>query len=298
MRYAILGAGGVGLLVGGALALAGHPVLLILRPQTLDRYPGGIHVKSALLGEFDVDVPASDRLDREVDVLWVTVKATQLEEALRLASPAVAPQAVVVPLLNGIDHVSRLRQVYGDNVIAGAIRVESERIGPGQVVHASRLVSTELAPPVRLRSRAEAIADEMRRAGLPCTVRDGEAEVMWGKLALLAPFALGTSSVGQPIGPARENPRLRRLMLEATREVCAVAATEGAQLDPELFWQALLDLPDQMRSSMQRDLDAGRQPELDAIAGAVLRRGRERGIPTPATAELVRQVGGSQSQNV
>src|SRR5215475_9892233 len=174
MRYAILGAGGVGLLVGGALALAGHPVLLILRSQTLDLYPGGIHVKSALLGEFDVDVPASDRLDREVDVLWVTVKATQLEEALRLASPAVAPRAAVVPLLNGIDHLSRLRQVYGDNVIAGAIRVESERVGPGQVVHASRLVSTELAPPVPLRSRAEAIADEMRRAGLPCTVRDSE----------------------------------------------------------------------------------------------------------------------------
>src|SRR5215813_1359828 len=187
MRHAVLGAGGVGLLVGGALALARHSVLLILRPEALDSYPGGIHVKSALLGEFDVDAPTSSRLDRVVDVLWVTVKATQLEDALALASPAVARHAAVVPLLNGIDHVSRLREVYGDRVIAGAIRVESERIGPGQVVHASRLVSTELAPPVRLWSRAEAIADEMRRAGLPCAVRDGEAEVMWGKLALLAP---------------------------------------------------------------------------------------------------------------
>jgi len=206
MRYAILGAGGVGLLVGGALALAGHPVRLILRPDARDLYPGGVHVKSALLGEFDVDVPASTRLDREIDVLWVTVKATQLEDALRLASPAVSPQAVVVPLLNGVDHVSRLREVYGNQVIAGAIRVESERVGPGQVVHAGQLVSTELAPPPPLRGRAEAIADEMRRAGLPCVVREREADVMWGKLALLAPFALGTSSLGMPIGPAREDP--------------------------------------------------------------------------------------------
>jgi len=298
MRYAILGAGGVGLLVGGALALAGHPVLLILRPDARDLYPGGVHVKSALLGEFDVDIPASTRLDREVDVLWVTVKATQLEDALRLASPAVSPQAVVVPLLNGVDHVSRLREVYGDHVIAGAIRVESERVGPGQVVHAGQLVSTELAPPPPLRGRAEAIADEMRRAGLPCVVREREADVMWGKLALLAPFALGTSSLGKPIGPAREDPELRRLMLEAIEEICEVATTEGAQLEPAVFFQALLDLPHPMRSSMQKDLQAGRQPELDAIAGAVLRRGRERGIPTPATAELVRRLGGSQSQNL
>ena len=291
MRHAILGAGGVGLLVGGCLAQAGHPVLLILRPQARDTYPGGVHVQSGLLGEFDVDVPASTRLDREVDVLWVTVKAPQLREAVRLASPAVAPQATVVPLLNGIDHLPTLRDVYGDQVIPGAIRVESERVAPGHVVHATPFVSTELAPPHPLRDRAEAIAAEMNGAGLACTVRDSEGEVMWGKLALLAPIALGTSSVGQPMGPARQDLEVRDLMLRVIREVCAVAASEGVHLDSEGVSQALLELPDDMRSSMQKDLAAGRPLELDAVAGPVLRRGRERGIPTPATQELVRRVG-------
>ena len=140
MRHAILGAGGVGLLIGGALAQAGKPVLLVLRPAALEEYPGGIHVESVVLGEFDVDVPASSRLDRPVDVLWITVKAPQLDEALSVASPAVAPEAVVVPLLNGVDHVARLRAVFGDLVIPGAIRVESERDGPGHVVQASPCV--------------------------------------------------------------------------------------------------------------------------------------------------------------
>src|SRR5215471_20719728 len=117
MRHASLGAGGGGLLIGGALAQAGRPVLLVLRPPTLEEYPGGIHVESVVLGEFDVDVPASTRLDRPVDVLWVTVKAAQLEDALRVASPAVAPEAVAVPMMNGVDHVERLREVYGDLVI-------------------------------------------------------------------------------------------------------------------------------------------------------------------------------------
>jgi ketopantoate reductase len=52
-------------------------------------------------------------------------------------------------------------------------------------------------------------------------------------------------------------------------------------------------MPDDMRSSMQKDISAGREPELDAIAGPILRRGRERGIETPAVEELARRVGGS-----
>jgi 2-dehydropantoate 2-reductase len=295
MRHAILGAGGVGLLVGGALAQSGKPVLLILRPGAPEEYPGGIHVESAAMGEFDVDVPASARLDRPVDVLWVTVKATQLEDALELASPAVAPDAVVVPLLNGVDHVDRLRRQYGEQVIPGAIRVESERVGPGHVVQRSPFASTDLGPCPALRERAEAIATEMRDAGLPCTVGDGESQVLWGKLALLAPFALGTSSMGLPIGVARDDPEMGVLMEAAIREICAVAATEGARLAPEVFTQALRGMPAEMRSSMQKDIAAGRPPELDAIGGAVLRRGRERGIPTPAVEELVRRVAGSQA---
>jgi 2-dehydropantoate 2-reductase len=295
MRHAILGAGGIGLLIGGALAQAGKPVLLILRSAAMEEYPGGIHVESVVLGEFDVDVPASTRLDRPVDVLWVAVKAPQLEDALRVASPAVAPDAVAVPLLNGVDHIARLREVFGDLVIPGAIRVESERVGPGHVVQASPFVSTDLAPSAATRERAEAIAAELYDAGLACTVRDGEAEVLWGKLALLAPFALGTSSLMQPIGPARDDPQVRELMCSAVREVCAVAETEGAPLDPDVFIQALLGMPNDMRSSMQKDISAGREPELDAIAGPILRRGRERGIETPAVAELARRVGASKA---
>src|SRR5262249_62311366 len=86
--------------------------------------------------------------------------------------------------------------------------------------------------------------------------------------------------------------------VEAIKELGEVPTAGGAPPDPAVFYQALLALPHLMRSSMQKDLQAGRQPELDAIAGAVLRRGRERGIPTPATAELVRRLGGSQSQNL
>jgi 2-dehydropantoate 2-reductase len=295
MRHAILGAGGVGLLVGGALAQAGQPVLLILRPSSLEEYPGGVHVESAVLGEFDVDVPAGSRLDRPVDVLWVAVKATQLEDALRVASPAVAPDAVAVPLLNGVDHMTRLREQFGSQLIAGAIRVESERVGVGHVVQPGPFISIELGPTPDLRERAEAIAAELRDAGLGCEVREGEAAVLWGKLGLLAPLALGTSSVGAPLGVARDDPEVLGLMSDVIREVSAVAAAEGAVLDPDALTRALMDMPAGMRTSMQKDIAAGMPPELDAIAGPVLRRGRAHGIQTPAVAELVRRIGGEQA---
>jgi 2-dehydropantoate 2-reductase len=84
-------------------------------------------------------------------------------------------------------------------------------------------------------------------------------------------------------------------MLEAMREVCAVATTQGAELDAEALERILLSTPDGFRSSMQKDLSAGRTLELDAIAGPILRLGGELEIPTPATRELVRRVAAAQA---
>src|SRR5215210_1251180 len=130
MRHAILGAGGVGGLIGAALARTGADVVLLLRPETLARHPGRLRLESVVLGDFEVDVSTAGELDREVDVLWVTPKAPQLESVLALAPPERVGAAVVVPLLNGIDHVERLRARYA-NVLAGTMRVESERLEPG-----------------------------------------------------------------------------------------------------------------------------------------------------------------------
>ncbi len=85
MQHASLGAGGIGSLLAGALARAGADVVLLLRPETLKLYPGRLAVESAVLGNFEVAVPAVPVLDRSVDVVWVATKATQLEAALSLA---------------------------------------------------------------------------------------------------------------------------------------------------------------------------------------------------------------------
>src|SRR3712207_6008743 len=127
MRYAVLGAGGVGALVGGALAKAGHPVTLLVRPSRRNHYPERLSVQSERLGTFEAPVQVADRFDEEFDVVWITVKATALEAALRAVAPEKLGDGIVVPLLNGVDHVAQLRHRYGpERVLPGTIRVEAE----------------------------------------------------------------------------------------------------------------------------------------------------------------------------
>lgn len=285
LRHAILGAGGVGGLVGGALARAGREVTLLLRPETLARHPGRLRVESVVLGDFEVEVGTAARLDDEVDVLWVTPKAPQLEAALALAPPERVGAAVVVPFLNGIDHVQLLRARYG-RVLPAAIRVEAERIEPGLVRQPTPFLRVDLAPG----PGSDVVAGELRAAGLDTVVGPDEATVLWEKLALLAPLALTTTASGLTGGGVQADPAWSSRLRLAHEEAVAVGLTEGATLDVEALAGFLAYPLGGMRTSMQKDLEAGRPLELDAVGGPIVRAGRRHGIPTPATEELIRLV--------
>jgi len=219
-------------------------------------------------------VPAVAGLDRDVDVLWVTVKATGLAEALELAPAEQVGTATVIPLLNGVDHVAALRARYA-NVVAGAIRVEAERVAPWRIVPSSPFLRLDLAG-------AEGVADDVRAAGIDCQVEDDERTLLWSKLCFLAPVALTTTALDAPLGTAREDPRFAR----AIDEAIAVAGAEGARIAAEPLLAIAAGAPAAMRSSMQKDVAAGRAPELDAIAGPILRGGAAHGVPVRATEEL------------
>jgi 2-dehydropantoate 2-reductase len=264
--------------MAAALARAGSEVVLLMRPETLAHYEGSLEVESAVLGTFDVEVPAAPTLERPIDALWVAVKATQLEQALRLAPAERVGSAAVVPLLNGVDHVALLRTRYAD-VVAGAIRVESERRPQWRILQTSPFLRVELAG-------AEPLADELRAAGIETRVRDDERTLLWDKLAFLAPLALATTALDLPLGGVRNDERYTR----AREEALAVARAEGACIDAEALQALAAGAPDAMRSSMQKDVAAGRPAELDAIAGPILRGGERHAIPVPATEELARLV--------
>ena len=291
MRYAVLGAGGVGGLVGGALARAGHPVTLLVRSSRQHYYPELLTVESKILGTFEAPVRVTDRLDEPFDVVWVTVKATALEAALHAVPEEKLGGGVVVPLLNGVDHVALLRERYGpQRVLPGTIRVEAEQLRPGRVLQSSLFTDVQVAPSPATRARAEALAEELRAAGLGCEVHDDEVTMLWSKLCFLAPFALATTASGGTLGVVRSDASWRERLEACVREACAVGVAEGAKVAPEPILAALEGAPDEFRSSMQKDVLAGRAPELDAIAGPILRGSDKHGIDVSATRSLVNHI--------
>jgi 2-dehydropantoate 2-reductase len=278
MRHAVLGAGGIGGLVAGALARSGAEVVLILRPETLEGFEGRLKVESVVLGEFEVEVGAAPVLEGRVDALWVATKATQLEAALSLAPAERVGGAYVVPLLNGVDHVALLRRRYA-NVVAATIRVESERIARWLLRQSSPFLRVDMAG-------ADALQEAVRDAGIDCHGRDDELSLLWDKLVFLAPVALATTARNAPLGAVRDDDLFTGCREEAT----AVARAEGAHIDDVATRLLHEQAPAEMRSSMQKDVAAGREPELDAIAGPVIRAGLRHGIPTDSTSKLLTEI--------
>jgi 2-dehydropantoate 2-reductase len=288
IRVAVLGPGGIGGLLAALLARRGDRVICLTPPATAAYLAEhGIELRSPTLGDAKGAVEATTRLDQPVDVVFVTVKATQLEAAAEAVPPEVVGDALVVPFLNGIDHMTWLRRRYpADQVVAGTIRIESTRVGPGLIEHASPFAVVELAAaePSR-RGQVEALAARLAETGLDVTVRDDEAATLWSKLSILAPIALVTTWTAAPVGEARAQ-HTGELMAVA-REIVTVARADGVDLDEAATLAILERVPDGMQSSMQKDAAAGRPIELDAIGGAVLRAAERAGTDAPVTARLV-----------
>jgi len=283
LRHAILGAGGVGGLVGACLAHAGDPVTLVVRRETVASYPKQLRLESPF-GNFSVDVTVTAEIS-PVDVLWVTVKATQLDSALESIEDFSRIKAIV-PLLNGIDHVSLMRSKYGvERVIPATIAVETERVAPGHIVHRSPFARLNVLSAGR--ALLGGTIEQLQRIGFTCAFIDGEPTLMWGKLVFLAPFALLTTAADKNVGQILSDAEWRTRGEACVREACAVAKAEGARVDADKVLSGVSGMPGNMRSSMQKDVEQGRAPELDAIAGPILRGAKKRGIEVPVTKELV-----------
>jgi len=286
---AVLGPGGVGGLLGALLARAGATVTCLAGPTTvavLDKQ--GIRVESALLGDFTVAVRATERLADPVGVVLVTVKATQLDDALDRLPTDVVGNALVVPLLNGVEHVDALRERYPDaTVVPATVRVESTRTAPGVIHHGSPFLAVELGEDGAAIRR---FAAQLEQAGVTVRVSDDAATVLWSKLAFLAALALLTTAAQAPAGEVRE--KRRDDLVAMVGEIAAVAQAEGAQVQADGVVTFFDGIPAGMRSSMQRDAEAGNRLELDAIAGAVVRAAGRHGIPVPVVSRYVDELRG------
>jgi 2-dehydropantoate 2-reductase len=282
MKHAILGVGAIGGLIGTALGSLGEDITVIVRPGSLPSFPASLLLERPS-GPLTAAAKAVAELSEPADILWIATKTYQMEAALAAVKN---PPSRIVPLLNGVDHIAVLRTRFGkDRVLPATIAVEAEKLAPGRFIQRSPFVRLNLA------SSGEpllgAIIRQLGDLGFTCQFIPNEQTLLWSKLCFLGPFALATSASGKNVGEVLADAAWKEKLSSAITEACAVANASGAEVDAQQFQKLVEAAPPGMRSSMQKDLAAGRQLELDAIGGPIVRGGERYGINVSTTMNLI-----------
>jgi 2-dehydropantoate 2-reductase len=288
MRIAVLGSGGIGGYYGARLASAGHGVLFIARGAHLEAMQRrGLTVRTPE-GESTIPVTAvgDSRTVGPVDLVLFCVKSSDTESAAQALPPLMAEDTAVITVQNGLDNVEAIASVVGSRaVLAGVVYVALQLAGPGVVVRTGgegKIVFGELGG--ALTERAQRIAAAFQQSGMPNQVSTDIDRVLWEKFLFIAGIggvtALGRAGIGRLLASLEG----RTLLTTSCEEIAAVALAEKVPLPADAVDRAVAQaatLPPQWRSSMARDLEEGRRLEVEALSGAVVRRGLTLGVPTP-----------------
>ena len=298
MRIAIFGAGGVGGYLGGRLVQSGEDVTFIARGRHLAALQAdGLRLSSP---QGDAHLPGVRATDDPLqvgvaDVVLVTLKTWQLPEALVTLPALVGPETLVLPLLNGVEASDQIATAVDEAaVLQGAIRILSYIESPGHIRHLEPVPIVDLGERGGGRTaRVKHLASVLGDSGITVRVPDDIAVALWSKFLLV----VSTGGVGAvtraPFGIVRSLPETRAMMEEAMQEIFSVGRARGVDLPASAVDDALRfvdSLPEEGTTSLHRDIAGGRRSELDAWNGAVVRLGRDAGVPTPVHEGIYRSL--------
>lgn len=289
MRIAVVGAGGLGAYFGGRWTQGGLDVTLLARGAQLTALSAAPLALKSPLGDASVPVRVAARAEEigTVDLVVVATKTWQLAEAAAQLTPLIGSETLVIGVQNGVEAGDVLATAVGEErVLDGTCRILSYVTARGSVTHLG------VPPTLTFGERRGGVTERAKRVlgllerGVGMTVRLSEriGLDLWKKFLFFAPVSALGATIRRPVGDWRRVPATRDLLVAGMREVVAVAARRGIELDPDLVDANLefLDrLPADGSTSLQRDVQEGRRTELDALAGAVSRLGREAGLTTP-----------------
>ena len=291
MKIVMMGSGGVGGFFGGRLANAGEDVRFVARGSHLEALRShGLIIENEPQGNIHVAKVRASADPAQLgpaDIVIVSVKLWDTEEAARAIKPIVGPDTAVLSLQNGVIKDDILRGVFPAAQVMGGVAYVATHISRPGVIHQTgtmqRIIVGEYdgsASP-----RAKALHEALARSGVAAELATDVRRAIWEKYVFLVGLSATTTTTRKPLGAVRENPRSRAFLLEVMREVVKVGRARGVAL-PEDFAEQRLSfadtLPYDMTSSMHHDLERGNRLEVDWLSGGVAKLGRESGVATPA----------------
>jgi 2-dehydropantoate 2-reductase len=291
MKIAIVGAGGVGGYFGGRLAAAGADVFFLARGAHLEAMrTRGLTILSPKgdLHLTRVNAEADPAAIGPADVVFFAVKLYDTDGALAMLPPLIGPETIVIPYQNGVESIERLTRAIGPAHTGGGVSYVSAVIAePGVIRHTAmdHLIFGEVDG--RRSPRLERLLAACQPAGFQSTLSERIYVDIWTKFVRLSVFSGMTAVTRSPIGVIVNDPELLEMLKAAVREAMSVAHAKGvavpASIDEDVA-KAYKALPPQTKASMLEDLERGRRIELPWLSGAVVRLGREVGVPTPTHA--------------
>jgi 2-dehydropantoate 2-reductase len=289
MRVAVMGSGGLGGYFGALLARGGADVSFVARGAHLEAMRrGGLRIEGGA-GPFHLEHVRATGDPGEigpVDLVMVCVKLWDTETALQQLRPLVGPDTALVSFQNGVLKDLMLRTAYDESQLLGGVAYVATTVSaPGVISRTGplqRLIVGEFDG--QRSARVEAFHGAALAGGIDAEVSDDIRRAIWEKYVFLVGLSATTTTMRVPIGPIRENPQSRALLLDLMREVVAVGRAHGVPL-PEDFAERRLEFADgvsaEMTSSMHHDLQRGNPLEVRWLSGGVVKLGEEVGVDTP-----------------
>ena len=289
MRIVVVGAGGVGGLIGGLLAHAGTEVAFVARGAQLAALrERGLRIDSVRANFQLGPVEAADDPSQlaPADVVLVAVKSWQIAAIAPALAPLLGPQTFVVPLENGVEAAAQLARVLGESrVVGGFCSMLSWLQEPGWIKHQGALLQVIVGErPAGVSTRLEALVAELQAANIDARMSPDIEAGVWQKFLFICTFGAVAAASRAPAGVVRSVPETRALLVAAMEEIATLGRRRGVNL-PEQAVSTALGVVDNMppdgTASMQRDIQAGKRSELEEQVGTVVRLATESGVDVP-----------------
>jgi 2-dehydropantoate 2-reductase len=289
MRILVVGAGAIGGYFGGRLLQAGRDVTFLVRPKrAAELADAGLVIKSPN-GDVTLKNPPTvqaDKLAEKFDVILLSCKAYDLDDAIKSFAPAVGPQTSIIPMLNGMRQLDVLDKKFGrDRVLGGLCGIAVTLNEHREVVQLAPLQWLTFGErDGKMSERVKAIAEVMESGKFGAVASEHVLHDMWEKWVFLASLAASTCLMRNAVGIILAVPGGKDFVLGMLDECSAVAAAEGyAPRAPflERTRGMLTAEGSQMTASMFRDIKVGAPVEADHVIGDLVARGDAAKVPVP-----------------
>jgi 2-dehydropantoate 2-reductase len=287
LRILVVGAGATGAAFGGRLAAAGRDVTFLVRAkraqQLRDR---GLHIH-APQGDLAVTprLIESRSLRDAYDVVLLGLKAYALEAAIEDFAPAVGPQTMIVPMLNGLRHIDRLVERFGDQPVLGGVCIIASTLNDaGDVVQLFELQQLSYGERAGgISERVSLLDAAMQGAGFEATASAHIMQDMWDKWIFLASLGAATCLMRGNVGAiaAAGGAQVALAILDETIAIARAAGFPPSEAYLEQTRDRLTAQGSGLASSMYRDLLNGLPVEADHIIGDLIARGASLGVSAP-----------------